>query len=374
MRIGIDCRLWKESGVGRYTRNLVSELSKLDTKNQYILFFKSKEFKEVALSGKNFEKRLADIPWHSFVEQRQFAPLLDKENLDLIHFPYISVPLNYKKPFVMTIHDLILFHYQTAQASTLPFPIYNLKLLGYKHVVSQAAKNAKKIITVSNFSKKDIMDQLRIDPDKIVVTYEGSLQNEKTKKQTQKENYFLYVGNAYPHKNLELLVQAFSKVVLEQPETAKKPIVNPIVKLVFVGKDDMFYKGLKEKVKDLNIEKSVEFKNDVTDEELLKLYQNSLAFITPSKMEGFGLGVLEAITNNCFVIASDIPTFHEICEEAALYFDPMSVDDLVDKMKLVLYGNTFQDKIELGFQRAKEFSWKKMAEQTLQVYQQVLEK
>src|SRR5579872_4995215 len=113
MKIAIDCRLWNETGVGRYIRNLVEELGFLDSKNEYIPFFKKEEYETVPLPGKNFQKRLADIPWHSLQEQREFKKLLEKENVDLVHFPYFSYPIGYKRKFVITIHDLIIDHFPT---------------------------------------------------------------------------------------------------------------------------------------------------------------------------------------------------------------------------------------------------------------------
>src|SRR5688500_10441305 len=161
MKIGIDCRLWNETGVGRYIRNLVWELSRLDKKNKYVLFFRKEEFEKVCSPGKNFQKRLADIRWHSVKEQTSFIPILRRENLDLIHFPYYSLPVFYGGPFVVTIHDLIPLHRKTGQASTLPSPLYRAKLLAFKFIVSVAARSAKKIIAPSIASKEDIVKYLK---------------------------------------------------------------------------------------------------------------------------------------------------------------------------------------------------------------------
>src|SRR3990172_10967707 len=166
MKIGIDTRLWGETGVGRYIRNLVSELSKIDFKNSYVLFALNKNEKKIksAIRNSQFVIRLTDIKWHTLEEQLRFPAILNKENLDLVHFPYFSVPIFYDKPLVVTIHDLILHHFPTGEASTLPSPFYWLKLIGYKFVISNAAKKAKKIITVSNATKKEIIDHLKVDP------------------------------------------------------------------------------------------------------------------------------------------------------------------------------------------------------------------
>ncbi len=361
MRIGIDCRLWDKTGVGRYIRNLVLNLRKIDKKNEYILFVLSKNYKEInsQLSTLNFQLVVADIRWHTLREQIEFPKILNRENLDLMHFPYFSVPLLYNRPFVVTIHDLIINHFPTGQASTLSFPIYNLKLLGYKFVLAKAAKNAKKIIAVSNATKREILDHLGVDSEKVVVTYEGVDQKlaVSSQKSAVKRKYFLYVGNAYPHKNLDRLLQAFS-------------ILNSHTNLVLVGKEDYFYKRLKRKVQDLKLSNKVIFLQNVSDEDLTDLYKNALALVVPSLMEGFGLPAMEAMANKCLVLASDIPSLKEVCADAAIYFDPYNPKDIVEKMKEVCFNdlNHFSQKTKKGLERVKLFSWEKMARETLKVY------
>ena len=156
MKIGIDARLWNESGVGRYIRNLVTQLQEIDKKNEYILFHLTHDKKDIEsiVTNSNFHLRIANIRWHSVEEQLSIPGILARENLDLVHFPYFSVPIFYTGTFVVTIHDLILNHYPTGQASTLPSFVYYLKLLGYKFVVREAARKARHIIAVSKETKK----------------------------------------------------------------------------------------------------------------------------------------------------------------------------------------------------------------------------
>src|SRR5579859_3894082 len=219
MRIGIDARLWNETGVGRYIRNLVNNLAEIDKNNEYIIFLRNKEYKTVLTPGNNFRKRLADMHWHSIDEQTSFLNILYKEELDLVHFPYFSFPMFYARPFVITIHDLILFHYPTGKASNLPKPFYDIKLFAYKRLMHHAAVHAKKIIAVSNATKQEIITQLHAKSEKIIVTYEGvdkGLSSFKTQSQTTIDApYFLYVGNAYPHKNLDKLLKAFQEFTKE---------------------------------------------------------------------------------------------------------------------------------------------------------------
>jgi glycosyltransferase involved in cell wall biosynthesis len=364
MRIGIDARLWNETGVGRYIRNLVWELQVLDKKNDYTLFV-SKELRSEDLRLKNEKWKIVetDIRWHTLKEQLQFPKILEKENLDLVHFPYFSVPIYYNKPFVITIHDLIINHYPTGKASTLPSPIYYLKLMGYKFIIKQAAQKAQEIITVSQSTKNEIVKHLQVSDEKIIVTYEGVENREKGKKSKDKKfNYpfFLYVGNAYPHKNIERLIDVFVLVIKDYPD----------VKLVLVGNKNYFYERLEQRVKGMYMDKHILFTGNITEEELISLYHQANALILPSLMEGFGLPGLEAMQSGCLVLASDIPVFKEIYQDAAIYFNPLEIESLSATIREVLQDKKkFQPFIEKGKKRLGDFSWRKMAENTLKIYE-----
>lgn len=388
MRIGIDCRLWNETGVGRYIRNLVGQLAHIDSKNEYVLFILSKDSDEILKQVQNDNFRLvkADIRWHSIDEQLRFTSIINKEKLDLVHFPYFSVPLFYNKPFVITIHDLILHNFPTGKASTLPLPLYQLKLAAYKFILSQAAKRAKKIITVSHATEDEIVKKLGVSKEKIVVTYEGidaglysssgAKRNREEKKfstrrvpygnpsSSNNNPYFLYVGNSYPHKNLERLVEAFVQI----RETNKE------VSLIFVGKEDYFYKRLKQKVAAIGLSESILFYEKITDEELSELYRHAIALVAPSLMEGFSLPPLEALANDCLVVASDIPAHKEICKDVPLYFNPNSKESLVMALQaaLSLSQKESAQRKKDGKVLTHTYSWEKMAKETLRVYTSVL--
>ncbi|MDP2649271.1 MAG: glycosyltransferase family 1 protein, partial [bacterium] len=178
-----------------------------------------------------------------------------------------------------------------------------------------------------------------------------------------KKKYFLYVGNAYPHKNLERLIDAFSQIIAKDNSA----------KLVLVGKEDYFYKKLKQNISVMKVSNSIIFFGEANDRELSWLYSNAIALVFPSLMEGFGLPAIEAMENKCLLLVSDIPVFKEICKDVPFYFDPYNTHDIAEKMAEVYSESSkYQDKIKLGIERAKDFSWKKMAQETLQVYSSVL--
>lgn len=362
-KIGIDCRLWNETGVGRYTRNLVKQLTKVDTNNTYILFLRKNEYDTVSFPAKNFEKRLADIHWHTFEEQIQFPKILKKEQLDLIHFPYFSVPVFYKGKFIVTIHDLILNHFPTGKASTLPSFIYWIKQVAYRYIVNYAIRKSQRILTVSHATEGEIEKHYHISRGKILVTYEGVDSNliHTNTKISAKTPYFLYVGNAYPHKNLERLLFAFQEF---------KQKTNKNVYLYMIGKEDFFWKRIQQKVSQLELSDNIFFLQSIPDQSLSAYYKNAQGIILPSLMEGFGLPALEAMVNNCLVIASKIAAFEEVCKDAAIYFDPLSTKSLVEILEKIDDHkiNVFEKK-KKGLLYAKKFSWEKMAKETVKAYE-----
>lgn len=370
MLIGIDCRFWNQTGVGRYTRNLVRELTSLDSQNKYVLFVREQDQKEIKISNAKFKIVPVSIPWHSLKEQLVFPQILKKENLDLVHFPYFSVPYFYKRPYVVTIHDLIVNKFNTGKASTLPFFLYQAKRYGYKLVLSNALKNAKKIIVPSESVKKDILSLYKnISFEKIQVTYEGGFEeNIKFKTSNIKKidgEYFFRIGNFYPHKNVENLLLAFSEF---------KKNKNSGIKLVLAGKKDYFYNRIKNMITKLNMDDNISFVEDPDDKTLVSLYENALATIVPSFMEGFSLTAVEAMSCGSALLLSDIAVHREICKDAAIYFDPNSVDKIKEGLNQ-LVSISQKDKealIEKEKLRAKDFSWEKMAEQTLGIYENSL--
>ena len=358
MKIGIDARIWSET-TGRYVRNLVREIAKIDSTNQYFVFVRTieKEKIEKEISQKNFNVVPTDITWHTLREQISYAKELEKYSLDLVHFTYFSLPINYKGRFIVTIHDLIIHHFPTGKASTLPTPLYYLKRFAYIYLVQKSADKAIKIITPTIATKEEVVEHLTITENKIRVIYEGFDENIKSdsKKNIIDGPYILYVGNAYPHKNLPRLIEAFQTVRKDNQ------------KLVLVGRENFFYKRLKKDMKSKT--DGVIFFGEATDSDLSNLYSNAMAFVMPSLMEGFGLPPIEAMAHNCFVIASNIPAISEVCEDAAIYFDPYKISDIADKIGFAFSDVSKTKYIEKGRERIKDFSWVKMARETLDIYE-----
>jgi len=370
MRIGIDARLWNETGVGRYIRSLFQYLAEVDKENEYIWFFGKKEFESIELPSKKWKKVQTNIHWHTLAEQLILPWVFYRQKLDLLHFPYFSFPILYPKKFVVTIHDLIFDHYKTGKASTLPGWFYIIKKIGYHTVLWASVKRAEKILTLSTDAKNEIVDHYHAKPDKIVVTYEsGKLEDPRTAfiggefdQMRKLQPYILYVGNAHPHKNVEMLILAMQKLRQKRD-----------IRLVLVGSDTFFYPKLREFIKEKKAQEYVIVIGSVPNEAIAGWYHFAQALVTASKMEGFGIPPLEAMSVGCPVIVSDIPVFHEVYGDAAVFFDqndPLAIAERIDKTlanKVLL-----KQLIERGHKKANSYSWKKTVEETAAVYKEAL--
>jgi len=373
MRIGIDARFFGSvgKGLGRYTQKLVENLEKTDLENRYFIFLRKENWNEYQPKNKNFQKVLADVLWYGFQEQIIFPRLLAKYNLDLVHFPHFNVPIFFKGKFIVTIHDLILLHYPTRRASTLSPFFYFFKKMAHRLVIKNALKKSQVIIAVSRYTKNDIEKHFRVPSEKIIVTHEAidpvqkapNVSSEKIlKKYDIIKPYILYVGNAYPHKNLERLVLVFREI-------AKK---HPHLHLVLVGKEDYFYRRLKKYVIE-NFAKGVIFSDFVPDEHLSIVYREALLYVFPSLYEGFGLPPLEAMAKDIPVASSNASCLPEILGEAAVYFDPRGMTEMAEIIeKAIVDGELRKELIEKGRRQIKKYSWEKMAKETLEIYNSVL--
>ncbi len=369
MRIGIDARLYHESGVGRYIRNLLNQLVELDDKNEYVVFLLNKDIDQVILP-KNFQKVVADFRWYSLKEQWQMPKLLNKYQLDLVHFPHFNVPIMYRGKYVVTIHDLIHQKVQMRRATTRDPLTYKIKQLGYGLVFETALKKSEKIITVSDFVAEELKQMWSVDGQKIVITKEAvepafieliKSTNQKLIQQVQDKfkidgPYLYYVGNAHPHKNVEGLIKAFDQL-------SKK---NPKLKLVLSGHDHYFWQRVKNEFSRENIV----FTGYVTDQELAGLMKGSQLFVLPSLEEGFGIPLLEAMAAGVPVVSSEAASLPEVGGDACLYFDPRDLNQMTEQIQRVLDDEKLKKQlIDKGQKRYQQFSWRRLAEQTLKVYQ-----
>lgn len=379
-KIGIDARMYSiPGGIGRYTRELINGLEKIDQENDYVVFIDRDGFDNYKPQNKNFKKVISDVGWYGLSEQIKMPRIWRREGLDLIHFTHFNKSIFYRKPYVVTIHDLTysVVAKEGMRISKLPPLVYLFKYFVYEIVIKDTIKKAKLIIVPSFVSKKDILSQYKINKDKVEVTYESADKSFSTDEKKsvfselsdrfgiKRKKYFIYVGNASPHKNLDRLVRAFDIVVGK----------NKDFHLVLAGKKDKFYASLQDRVLKENIgDGKIVFTDVVTDDELKALLSNSYAFVFPSLAEGFGIPPLEAMASGTPVLTSAISCLPEICENAALYFNPYLESSIAEKMMMIIEGEKMRDRfIENGLSHIKKFSWEKMAKETRDAYLKVLD-
>ena len=372
MRIGIDARFFGSigKGLGRYTQKLIENLESIDRENHYFIFLRRENWDKYQPRSQNFTKVLADVPWYTLREQVQMPKIFERCGLDLVHFPHFNVPVAYKGKFVVTIHDLILFRYPTRRASTLSAPAYFLKKKAYHKVINRAVRNSEKIIVVSEHTKKDVLENFKINPNKVVVTYEGVDMTEKLLVESPEtvlqkygiiRPYILYVGNAYPHKNLDRLVLAFKEVVKKHSG----------LNLVLAGNEDYFYKQLNKFVTANSIS-NVIFPGHIDEDHLPTVYREAKLYIFPSLYEGFGLPPLEAMAKNVPVASSNASCLPEILGNAAFFFDPRGISETAEAIEKVLTDNVLRKYLtEAGKKQIQKYSWKKMARETLEIYRNI---
>ncbi len=363
LNIGIDCRMAKESGIGRYISNLVKYLSEIDSKNSYTLYtFEENYFQDLKLPS-NFSIKLAPFRWHSFSEQFAFNSLISKGKHDIFHFPQTNYPIFYNSKFLITIHDLTMVKLATGRASTLFYPFYLLKLFFFKIILQSALKNSKKIVTVSNYVKSELMNNYRVSEDKIEVIYNG-VDNKIIKnpvdltyfqsKYDVSKPFIFYIGNAYPHKNLDRLILAFTAFNTQNNYN-----------LVLAGKSDFFYERLKNTYTNLE---NVKFIGGVSDEELSKFYSSCEFFVYPSLSEGFGIQIVEALGVGAKVCCSNNSVFPEIAESNAHYFDPHQVEDMVSAFNRTISSDKKITELEIT-NLLKKYNWKTSAQMHHNLYE-----
>lgn len=371
MLIGIDARMLGPQcgGLGRYVEQLVRALQSTDTENEYALFFRKNNWDRFSPSTSRFRKVLADIPWYSISEQMKLPALIREERVDLMHFPHWNVPLLYRAPFVVTIHDLIMWHEPREEASTLGPCAHWVKDRASRAVLRSAARRAKHILTTSEFTKQDIHDHLRVLKEKMTVTYQAPCISQVSDVKCHvsaygiTKPYILYVGHAYPHKNLERLADAW-KLVNEKTAGGYQ--------LVFVGKKNFFYERLARYI-DISTYQNIRLTGFVEDDMLTALYRGASLCVAPSLYEGFALPALEAMAAGVPVAASNRSCFPEVLGEGAIYFDPENIEHMAQVILTALCNPDVQWQLR---ERAKEelrrFSWQRFVAEMRAVYQRAL--
>ena len=378
MHIAIDARMYYiHGGHGRYLRELIKNLEQLDTANQYTIILKPEGAALYFPQNPNFKTVITKTHWYTLGEQLAFARLLNKLNADLAHFPHWNVPLLYRRPFVVTIHDLILRAYPHSAVSTRNPLLFWIKYLGFRIVLRHALTRAVHIITISNATREQIFESypelltqitvIQQAASPTVISTEPSEGGRVEKSTDNAKPNLLYIGTAYPHKNLPFLLHAFHQFGIRYGRTHQ---------LILAGARSIFYDRLlaTDTAKTLLESGDLLYLDGPDDATLETLYQNATAVICPALIEGFGLPALEAASRGVPVIASRIPAFVEVLGDTAAYFNPHDIESLIAALHAVCHP----ERVRLGgrvegphpslISRSRQFSWRRTAEETIKIY------
>ncbi|MGZ4808019.1 MAG: glycosyltransferase family 4 protein [Thermoanaerobaculia bacterium] len=338
-RIGIDCRKLFDFGIGRYVRGLLKGLAEIEGSDAFVAFVPGKARD---LVPRQFECVVVDTPNYSIGELFTMARAIDRAHLDLFHSPHFVLPLT-GCPSVITLHDVILFRFPPKN------PIGSAYVRAMTH---RGVRKSRRVLTVTEAAKRDLVNVVRCDARKISVTPNGV--DEIAAVTPAAGRYILYVGNDKPHKNVDRLVEAFGRVHRG----------DATLELVLAGGRFARFGG----------REGVRAEGFVSDDRLAALYRGAIALSIPSLDEGFGLPALEAMKCGTPVLTSTAPALMEVTADAALHVDPMSVESISDALIRLVSDEELRRLLAArGVDRARQFTWRRCAEATLAAYHVAME-
>ncbi|HET9849709.1 MAG TPA: glycosyltransferase family 1 protein [Candidatus Dormibacteraeota bacterium] len=364
MKIGFDARLISSLGIGRYISGLLPHLAEI-LRERLVVISRPAELALVrALTAGQGQLLVSDAAPYRLAEQSTFLTTVIRAGAAVMHFPHYNLPLAYPRPFVVTIHDLFSFRYPEIHSGLLPRFANQL-------LIKNAARRSAAIITPSRTTADEVAQRFpsagaRIQP---VAEAAGArfspVRNPAAEVAWQRyfgirPPYFFYLGQWKPYKNVPLLIEAFSQVVAQRPE----------VQLVIAGQDPRY--------PDVTAARarlpagSLILPGHLPDDAVADLYRGAVAVVMPSRAEGFGLPVLEAMACGVTVVCSNIPVLRELAEGVAIFCDPESADAFAAGMLTALSPTPDDDRARRGIERARQFSWRKAAEETTAIYERVL--
>lgn len=325
-KIAIDARFYGtgHTGLGRYTTNVLRYLPKHLQGYTLQVLLRDAEYDNFP-TGKNIVKIHAEIPHYSLAEQLKLPALLRATNSQLLYTMHFNTPIYSSIPTIITVHDLIKTHFTGMDTTTRAPWLYGLKRYGYNRVIQKSLTHASDIIVPTNTVKNDILaDFPGVLPERIHPIPEAPDDIFRRPPTTNYQlpttkPYILFVGNAYPHKNLGVLLEAMRQL--------------PDQELVIVAKQSPFLARSLAPYDQTHIH----ILSDLTDVELVEVYRHATMLVTPSLMEGYGLVGLEALMVGTPVVASNIPVYREVYGDKVIYFNPNSTDSLIKAIQTTIY-------------------------------------
>lgn len=373
MRIGVNALLMAgaRAGIGNVIYNLLKALAKVDKNNTYSIFAidegethewlgPNQQVVPVDLQDKGSWAR---ILWEQLVLPSQTG----KYHVDIMHFADYALPVLFNKvPTIITVHDLAYKLY--------PETFSKGKLWTKLALIKPSLHKAAKIITVSENTKRDVMELYRIPEEKIAVIYNGvnlerfyplppaEVKNRLTERYGLEQGYILFIGTLEPRKNIRTVIKAY---YLVRQQGIKQ-------KLVIGGGKGWLYSDIYKLVQELNLVDHVIFTGYLPEEDLPLLYNGAGVFVYPSLYEGFGLPPLEAMACGTPVVTSAVSSLPEVVGDAGLLIQPTEEKALAEAISQVLLDKKLAAELKVrGVNRAQKFTWEQAAEKTLKVYQEV---
>ncbi|MCY6355524.1 glycosyltransferase family 4 protein [Clostridium sp. ZS2-4] len=373
MKIGIDSRAakcYRGTGIGTYSYQLINSLNKIDSHNEYLLFMPESNNLSIKFNQNFIIKNISQNMNGNFWDEVNIPNILKIKDIDLYHVPQngIGLPKTKACPFVITLHDIIPYK--------MPETVGEQYLKIFTKEIPRIIPMCDGIITVSHYSKQDIVNYFNFPPEKIFVTH---LANEDIYKPLNKhtckefikktyaieDDYILYVGGFSPRKNIVGLIDAFSKLISKSKNTK--------IKLVIAGSKGKSYSKYKKKAEDLRIENNVIFPGFIPLEHMPILYNASKIFVYPSLYEGFGLPPIEAMACGIPIIASNLTSIPEVVGDAAMLINPYDIEELSNAMYYIIENKTLENQlIKKSLLRSSHFNWIKTAEKTKKAYESII--
>lgn len=370
MHICIDTRgakLYAGTGIGTYTARLLENIISIDSHNRYSLFWPNDGY-DFLLGRDNIDLTLFGEKNKKFWDEIFLPTQVKKSGCDVFHLPQngLGLPRSKHCSCIATVHDLIPY--------VMPETCGKSYLDKFLEEMPYILEECDRIITVSNYSKQDIIKYFKLPEDKISVTYLAAdsrfrlMEKEKAWEFLKKEysysnDFILYLGGFSPRKNVDGLLEAYKRLYRQLPG---------YYDLVLLGASKDNHYELKKKVDDMGLSDRVVFAGYVPYEHLPYFYNCSTLFVYPSLYEGFGLPPLEAMTCGTPTITTNVTSIPEVVGDGALLADPYDIDELTEKIYRTVTDTGFREELSArALRRAYNFSWKKTVIETIKVYEEV---
>lgn len=371
MRIGFDATAIpiNRAGAGNYIFNLVKAFSEVDSRHHYFIFAKPPHIAELAINRENFHlvpvspaTPAARLLW----EQTTLPGEVAKRRIDLLHSPHYTMPLRRRSKSVVTFCDTTF--------QRMPEVHRRTKRVFFRAMMKWSVQHADCLVAISESTRQDVINLMGVAPGNIVtvplaaspsyrVLPETVVQEVCNRLGLCRTRYIYYVGVLEPRKNVPALLEAYARVAHEFPD----------VPLVIAGKKGWMFDAIFQRVTDLNLQDRVRFLGYVDEEELVALYNGARVFAYPSRYEGFGLPVLEAMQCGVPVVTTDVSSMPEVAGDAALLVSPDDVPALTHALRRLLNDDGLARELsQRGLNRSAQFSWDRCARETIHVYESVM--